>query len=366
MQLHRPLRAANVALIEELVSWRCKIRDIEEVVGESSRDVECFARALYARLPNEADRRPPNGPTGSATSMRLRVTDLQQYIVLAADYLNMVQRAAPRDAAMISAFRHHFQSTRRVATQEDQRINPGVWFALSKNLDRGDASLVRCTSCTGLHLLERSSERKNTNCIWCSAQLDDMGCSLHMHHPLPAAQIALIEELVSWRCKIKDIEWIMCAQGRDVAACARAIYAALPNKDDRRPPNGSTGSATSMHLRISEFQQYVSIATDYQNLLSRGVPRNDAMLAAYRFYFLEMRRSAVDDGRVNASAWFLLSRHLDLGNAALVRCISCSGLHLVERISDRNNGKCSWCSGKLGFHSFARKPPYAGAVAKMA
>ncbi|MBI2770584.1 MAG: hypothetical protein HYX47_13240 [Burkholderiales bacterium] len=366
MQLHRPLRASNVSLIEELVSWRCKIRDIKEVVEEPERDVECYSRALYARLPNEADRRPPNGPTGSATSMRLRFTDLQQYIVLASDYLNMVSRGVERGHAMLASFRHHFRSTRR-ASSDEQRVNPSVWFGLSRNLDRGEASLIRCGSCTGLHLVERASERKNTNCIWCEAELDDMVCGLHMHHPLPAAQIALIEELVSWRCKIKDIEWILRANGKDVAACARAIYAALPAKGDRRPPNGSTGSATSMQLRISDFQQYVSIATDYQNLLSRGVPRDDAMLAAFRFYYLEMRTSeGDDDGRVNASAWFLLSRHLDVGNAALIRCISCSGLHLVERISDRTKGKCSWCSGKLGFHNFARRPTYSAAVAKMA
>lgn len=366
MQLYRPLRAASVRLIEELVSWRCKIKDISELVGESDRDVQSYARALYARLPNKEDRRPPNGATGSATSMRLRVSDMQQYIVLASEYAAMVERHVDRDEAMLAAFRRHVQGTRRPAS-EDQRITASVWFALSRNLDRGEASLVRCGCCTGVHLVERSSERKLTNCVWCAAELEQNSTRLYMHTPLSAAQIGLIEELVTWRCKIKDIEWILRAQGKDVEACARAIYASQPNKEDRRPPNGATGSATSMHLRVSDVQQYVSIASDYQCMLQRGVDRDQAMLAAYRFFFQGTHHAVTDGERVNASTWFLLSRHLDVGNAQLVRCNSCSGVHLVERISDRSKVKCSWCSGKIGFPKFAYRPSLSSpAVGKMA
>jgi hypothetical protein len=344
MQLRSPPRASVVALVEELVAWRCRIRDIVEVVGESDHDVECYARRVYERLPSAADRRPPAGPIATVSRKRLRITELRGYVGLAADYQNLCSRGLPPSRARVVAYRNHFQNTRTANV-----IDPAAWFGLCKKIDRRESSLSRCPQCTGLHLQDHESGE--SKCCWCGINIADVGTGLRMVNALPAEQVELIEELVSWRCRIKDIEWILRAEGGDVEACARALYVGL----QQRPPNGAMGTATSVHLSVSQFNEYTAIATDYQNLLRRKVPRDDAMLVAYRFYFQTLRREA--KVRADPSVWFRLSRFLDAGNAALVRCMTCSGMHLVERISERNASKCSWCGGKLGFHSFGR-PSY--------
>jgi hypothetical protein len=356
MQLHRPLRAPVVALVEELVTWRCRIRDIVEIVGESDHDVECYARGVYERLPSASDRRPPAGPIATVSRKRLRITELRGYVGLAADYQNLCQRGLPANTARVVAYRHHFQNTRSTSL-----IDPAAWFGLCKKIDRRESSLGRCPQCTGLHLQDHG-EGGDSKCCWCGIDIAGVGTGLRMAIALTAEQVKLVEELVSWRCRIKDIEWILRAEGSDVESCARAMYAGL----QQRPPNGAMGTATSVHLSVSQFHEYTVIATDYQNLLKRQVPRDDAMLVAYRFYFQSLRRDA--KVRADPSVWFRLSRFLDTGNAALVRCMKCSGMHLVERISERNASKCSWgCGGKLGFHSFARPAyGYAAVVSKTA
>lgn len=163
--------------------------------------------------------------------------------------------------------------------------------------------------------------------------------------PLTAAQLSLVEELVAWRAKVKDIVWVVRCPA--AAGHARRLYGA----HGVRPPNGVAGSATSRCLTQVERKAYVSMAAAYELALERGVPRREAMLATYRNQW--RAQGAAQGPRLNASTWISLTRDLDCGNCELVRCGACGGQRLEERAAPREAVRCIWCGALLPAHTFA-------------
>jgi hypothetical protein len=159
-------------------------------------------------------------------------------------------------------------------------------------------------------------------------------------------ELALIEEMVIWGTKVKDIGWVV--RKPKAENIARKLYAEI----GRRPPNGAPGSATSNGLLLSVRMQYVALAAEYQDAVKRGTDRNDAMLAVYRgHHWSHMAQSA--ESRVSPSIWMELSRRLDCGLTDLVRCGKCGGQHVVERETAHELSKCMWCQHSMPVHQFA-------------
>ena len=98
---------------------------------------------------------------------------------------------------------------------------------------------------------------------------------------LSSKEYALIEELVIWGTKIKDINWIVGVPKTELYA--KNYYKKL----GIRPPNGLPGSASAKTLRVEKKMQYFALATQYVSLLSEGVARNEAMLSVYRLHWKE-------------------------------------------------------------------------------
>jgi hypothetical protein len=167
---------------------------------------------------------------------------------------------------------------------------------------------------------------------------------MQLRKPMPPKQAELIEELVSWNCKIKTICWALrsITDEADIANYSRAIYAAMGVS----PPRGSTASASQG--RVIQQQQYTVMAVDFMNMLARGASSQDAMFAAFRHYHREVRSSQLDErDRCQANVWFDLSRELQTRRRRLVRCPHCGGQQILDFDSSRATRTCTWCSAPL-------------------
>lgn len=164
--------------------------------------------------------------------------------------------------------------------------------------------------------------------------------------PLTSKEFALIEELVMWGVKVKQIVLILHNPAAEIYAKKR--YQAI----GVRPPNGVQGSAVSKALKLTMKMHYASLARQYQNCLARDMDRRDAMLSVYRLYWREYRQSPSED-KVKASIWISTTRNLDVGIEALQECHSCGGSQLitVDALPDLN-AQCMWCNHPLPAFNF--------------
>ena len=104
---------------------------------------------------------------------------------------------------------------------------------------------------------------------------------------LTSKEFALIEELVEWNTKIKDIVWIIGSEKAELYA--KHCYKEL----GIRPPNGIPGSATAKSIKLGVRMQYSALAVEYINAIKRGNARNDAMLTVYRLFWKEFKLSLI-------------------------------------------------------------------------
>lgn len=91
----------------------------------------------------------------------------------------------------------------------------------------------------------------------------------------------MVEELVLWDAKVKDIQWL--CETSDAEKLARSLYARM----GKRPPNGVIGSATSRGLRLFTKLQYTALAAEFVAAVESGMNDKDAMVCVYRRYWSE-------------------------------------------------------------------------------
>lgn len=141
---HKALASKEFALIEELVIWGTKIKDINWIVGLPK--TELYAKNFYKQL----GQRPPNGLPGSATAKTVRIEKKMQYFALAAQYSNLLEEGIDRTQAMLSVYRLHWSE---YGSDEIQNVKPSTWFSTSKRIDCGLEHIISCTTCGGKYLL---------------------------------------------------------------------------------------------------------------------------------------------------------------------------------------------------------------------
>jgi hypothetical protein len=164
---------------------------------------------------------------------------------------------------------------------------------------------------------------------------------------LTSKEYALIEELVIWGTKIKDINWIIGLPKTELYA--KNYYKKL----GLRPPNGLPGTATAKTVRLEKKMQYFALAVRYKNLLIEGVNRNDAMLSVYRLHWNEYGSDEVQN--VKPSTWFSTSKRIDCGVEHVITCTTCGGRYIlcVDTVQDPKD-RCVWCNHILSKHIFRK------------
>lgn len=156
---------------------------------------------------------------------------------------------------------------------------------------------------------------------------------------LSAHDVALVNELVVWGARVKDIVWVVRLEEAELLA--RKLYEIMR----KRPPNGPMGSATSRGTRLHERMQFAALATQYRDALERHTDRTEAMLAVYRSYFASL--PPAHEGQLCVSVWMDLTRRLDTDMCGLVRCSGCGGRHVVDRDAANDLKSCMWCNQSM-------------------
>ena len=169
----------------------------------------------------------------------------------------------------------------------------------------------------------------------------------YKHKSLTSKEYSLIEELVEWGSKIKDIVWI-------VGLPKTVLYAKQYYKRiGIRPPNGLPGTSTAKTVKLEKKMQYSAMAVQYKNLLNDGINKREAMLSVYRLHWVEYGHDEIQN--VKPSTWFSTTKNLDCGIEELISCLTCGGKYIlavdvVQEITD----KCIWCNHTLKFHDFKK------------
>lgn len=162
MSITKGLTPQESGLIEEMVLWGTKVKDIAWALHNHPA-AEKHAKRYY----KEIQVRPPNGVPGSATSPSLRHTVRMQYAALACAYLNAIEREMPHKEAALAVFRVHWQENKDQKPQD--HIKSSVWLSTARNLDCGIEELVTCGACGGKYLLQRHAiQDYDTHCMWCN------------------------------------------------------------------------------------------------------------------------------------------------------------------------------------------------------
>jgi hypothetical protein len=162
MSLIKSLTPHEHGLIEEMVTWGTKVKDIAWALQQHP-DAEKYAKRYY----KEVNVRPPNGVPGSATSPSLRTPVRMQYAALACAYLNAIEREMAHKDAALAVFRLHWQAYQ--AQKPQDQIKSSVWLTTARNLDCGIEELVTCGCCGGKYLLQRHAfQEHDMRCMWCN------------------------------------------------------------------------------------------------------------------------------------------------------------------------------------------------------
>jgi len=167
------------------------------------------------------------------------------------------------------------------------------------------------------------------------------------NNALTSREYALIEELVVWGAKIKDINWIVGLPKAELYA--KNYYRKLGS----RPPNGLPGTATTKTVRIEKKMQYFALAVRYQNLLIEGIERKEAMLSVYRLHWSEYGQDEIQN--VKPSTWFSTSKRIDCGIEHVITCTTCGGRYLLSIDASQDpKDRCVWCNHILSLHIFRK------------
>jgi len=159
----------------------------------------------------------------------------------------------------------------------------------------------------------------------------------------------LIEELVDWETKIKDITWIINSSKAELYA--KQCY----KKNGLRPPNGVPGSASTKSLKLEIRMQYSALAVEYKNAIDHGIDRNEAMLSVFRLYW-KMNQAYPRINKIKSSVWISTTKNIDCGIEELVTCFKCSGQYLLDsNITQLLSDRCIWCNHILTIHIFKKK-----------
>ena len=163
----------------------------------------------------------------------------------------------------------------------------------------------------------------------------------------------LIEELVDWETKIKDIAWI-------INSTKAELYAKKCYKiNGIRPPNGVPGSASTKSLRLDIRMQYSALAVEYKNAIDQGIERKEAMLTVFRLYWKD-NINTPRKNRIRSSVWISTTRNLDCGIEEIVACFKCSGKYLLDsNITQQFTDRCIWCNHLVPTHIFKKAINYA-------
>ena len=164
---------------------------------------------------------------------------------------------------------------------------------------------------------------------------------------LSSDRVRMVEELVLWDAKVKDIQWL--CETSDAEKLARSLYARM----GKRPPNGVIGSATSRGLRLFTKLQYTALAAEFVAAVESGMNDKDAMVCVYRRYWSEYH-ARPGEASVSVSLWFSLARELNAKITNLWRCIGCGAQHLETEGQGRLNLRCPWCERQLPRSQFQR------------
>jgi len=163
---------------------------------------------------------------------------------------------------------------------------------------------------------------------------------------LTSKEFALIEELVEWNTKIKDIVWIIGSEKAELYA--KHCYKEL----GIRPPNGIPGSATAKSIKLGVRMQYSALAVEYINAIKRGNARNDAMLTVYRLFWKEFKNQK---SIAKSSIWISTSKNIDCKIEELILCGACGGQYLISSsVAQYCNEVCLWCNHSMPMHLFSK------------
>jgi len=165
---------------------------------------------------------------------------------------------------------------------------------------------------------------------------------------LTSKEFSLIEELVEWGSKIKDIVWIVGLPKTELYA--KQYYKRM----GIRPPNGMPGTSTAKTVKLEKKMQYSAMAVQYLNLLDDGIGKKEAMLSVYRLHWIEYGHDEIQN--VKSSTWFSTTKNIDCGIEELISCLTCGGKYIlgvdiIQEVTDR----CIWCNHLMTFHNF-KKP----------
>jgi len=165
---------------------------------------------------------------------------------------------------------------------------------------------------------------------------------------LKAKDYLLIEELVEWETKIKDITWIINSSKAELYAkqCFKNI--------GKRPPNGVPGSASTKSLKLEIRMQYSALAVEYVNSIYNGINRNEAMLSVFRLYW-HVNLDTPKINKIKSSVWITTTKNIDCGIEELVTCFKCLGQYLLDsNIIQSSSDKCIWCNHVIPKHIFKK------------
>ena len=156
----KSLTSKEYALIEELVFWGTKIKDIVWIVAFPK--TELYAKHMYKKV----GLRPPNGLPGSSTAKTVKIEKKMQFSVMASQYIALVNDGIEKKEAMLSVYRLHWQE---YGKDESQNVKPSTWFSTAKNIDCGIEVVLSCTTCGGKYILTSSiTQEVNDRCILCN------------------------------------------------------------------------------------------------------------------------------------------------------------------------------------------------------
>ena len=163
---------------------------------------------------------------------------------------------------------------------------------------------------------------------------------------LNAKDYLLIEELVEWETKVKDIIWIINSSKAELYA--KQCY----KKNGVRPPNGVPGSASTKSLRLELKMQYSALAVEYANAIENGINRIEAMLTVFRMYW-KLNFNIPKKNKIKASVWISTTRNINCGIEELVTCYKCSGKYLLDsNVIQLSSDRCIWCNHLIPKHIF--------------
>jgi hypothetical protein len=163
---------------------------------------------------------------------------------------------------------------------------------------------------------------------------------------LNAKDYQLVEELVEWETKVKDIIWIINSSKAELYA--KQCY----KKNGVRPPNGVPGSASTKSLRLDLRMQYSALAVEYVNALDNEIHRIEAMLTVFRMYW-NLNFNVPKKNKIKASVWISTTRNINCGIEELVTCYKCSGKFLLDsNVIQLKSDRCIWCNHLIPKHIF--------------